>query len=771
MRELRIHGRGGQGAVIASKVLAVALFREGAAGAVVPRVRRGAARRAGDGVPARGRRADPAALRGHGAGRPDRPRSDTDRRLDVTAGLKPGGGILINSAARRRATEAASASRRDGRCQRHRRGARHRLAHAAHREHGDPRRLRGRGPGSCRWTRCATPSARRCLRARRERAAAREAAGRGARRHARVAEVVPWLMRRCRRPPHLGEPHEHAGEPHRLVEVHPAALPRRRGAVQRTLSDGCRRRGLHEPAAAGPIDEAMDLLLRENPMPAVTGRVCHHPCETGVQPRALRRARWRCTSWSASWATACWPRRSAVAAHAPSASPWSASGRRAWRARTTWRARLPRHGIRAKRARPAACCGRASRRTACRATCWIADRLVPRAGIDILCTCTRRRRTHRASCCSESSTRVFIRTGAHRGRRSARPARSGPGVLPGLEFLKAVNRGERPDIGRACRGVGGGNTAMDCARTALRLGARSRWCTAARAQEMPAIAEEIEEAEREGVASSSSRTRARSSARGRLVGVECERMELGEPDASGRRRPSCRTRRLQHARRHGADRHRRGRRAGRGCRSMPMRRQHRRRRAGAARALPGSGPAATRPASSARCPTRWARARPPPSASTACSAQRARRAGCRRRTSASCGGAAATSACRAGAATIRCGAPARERRQSVSSALNTATSHPCRAHAERGRRRPARGRLRGGQPRPRTGRTRPSRRRALLQLRRLQRVRAVPDLLSRRRDRARAGRRLHIDLDHCKGCGVCAMECPRGAIVMTREGL
>jgi NADPH-dependent glutamate synthase beta subunit-like oxidoreductase len=72
--------------------------------------------------------------------------------------------------------------------------------------------------------------------------------------------------------------------------------------------------------------------------------------------------------------------------------------------------------------------------------------------------------------------------------------------VPGLEFLKAVNRGERPDIGRRVVVVGGGNTAMDCARTALRLGAAATVVYRRTRQEMPAIAAEIEEALREGVA-------------------------------------------------------------------------------------------------------------------------------------------------------------------------------------------------------------------------------------------------------------------------------
>jgi 2-oxoacid:acceptor oxidoreductase delta subunit (pyruvate/2-ketoisovalerate family) len=86
--------------------------------------------------------------------------------------------------------------------------------------------------------------------------------------------------------------------------------------------------------------------------------------------------------------------------------------------------------------------------------------------------------------------------------------------------------------------VGGGNTAMDCARTALRLGATATVIYRRTRQEMPAIAAEVEEALHEGVVFEFlANPRAFRHDDGRLIGVECERMVLGEPDASGRRRP------------------------------------------------------------------------------------------------------------------------------------------------------------------------------------------------------------------------------------------
>lgn len=87
--------------------------------------------------------------------------------------------------------------------------------------------------------------------------------------------------------------------------------------------------------------------------------------------------------------------------------------------------------------------------------------------------------------------------------------------------------------------IGGGNVAMDCARTALRLGAESRIIYRRSRQELPARLEEVENAEEEGVAFDFLTLPIRyiGDENGWVKEIECLRMELGEPDASGRRRP------------------------------------------------------------------------------------------------------------------------------------------------------------------------------------------------------------------------------------------
>ena len=134
---------------------------------------------------------------------------------------------------------------------------------------------------------------------------------------------------------------------------------------------------------------------------------------------------------------------------------------------------------------------------------------------------------------------IFLGIGAWETSKMRIQDEETPGVLPGIEFLKdyGLRRAERLS-GRVLV-VGGGNTAIDCARTALRLGADEVRLLYRRTRaEMPANAMEIVEAEHEGVKMDFLVAPVRVTRRdGRLSGLECLRMELGEPDTSGRRSP------------------------------------------------------------------------------------------------------------------------------------------------------------------------------------------------------------------------------------------
>jgi heterodisulfide reductase subunit A len=134
---------------------------------------------------------------------------------------------------------------------------------------------------------------------------------------------------------------------------------------------------------------------------------------------------------------------------------------------------------------------------------------------------------------------VFVGVGAHLERQLRIVGEELEGVQPGAIFLRRLNLGEPVEVGKRVAVVGGGNVAIDAARSALRLGAESVTIVYRRSRaEMPASSWEIEDAEGEGIQFHFLANPIRILGRnGRVTGMECVRMELGEPDESGRRRP------------------------------------------------------------------------------------------------------------------------------------------------------------------------------------------------------------------------------------------
>ena len=133
----------------------------------------------------------------------------------------------------------------------------------------------------------------------------------------------------------------------------------------------------------------------------------------------------------------------------------------------------------------------------------------------------------------------YLAIGAQMSAKLHIPGEELEGVLGGVDFLREVNRGNKPDIGRRCAVIGGGNVAMDVCRSAVRLGAEETYVFYRRSEaEMPADPEEVREAMEEGV-----KFRFLSApveiigTDGRVSAIKIEKMELGEPDERGRRKP------------------------------------------------------------------------------------------------------------------------------------------------------------------------------------------------------------------------------------------
>lgn len=135
---------------------------------------------------------------------------------------------------------------------------------------------------------------------------------------------------------------------------------------------------------------------------------------------------------------------------------------------------------------------------------------------------------------------VLLAVGAHRPKTLRLEGEERiDGVISATEFLRDVNLGKEVLIGRRVGVVGGGNVAMDCLRTSVRLGALKVYCIYRRAREqMPANEVEIVESMEEGIEFLFLNNPTKLyEENGKLTGVQLQKMELGEPDSSGRRRP------------------------------------------------------------------------------------------------------------------------------------------------------------------------------------------------------------------------------------------
>ncbi len=136
------------------------------------------------------------------------------------------------------------------------------------------------------------------------------------------------------------------------------------------------------------------------------------------------------------------------------------------------------------------------------------------------------------------SDAVFLGLGCQQASSMRVTGEDLPGVLSGIAFLEAVSKDETTRIGKRVMVVGGGNTAIDAARTALRCGAEKVFILYRRTRvEMPAFQPEIDAAEHEGVEIQLLAAPVGLEPNGDGLAVKCIKMELGEPDASGRRRP------------------------------------------------------------------------------------------------------------------------------------------------------------------------------------------------------------------------------------------
>ena len=129
----------------------------------------------------------------------------------------------------------------------------------------------------------------------------------------------------------------------------------------------------------------------------------------------------------------------------------------------------------------------------------------------------------------------YLAVGASKGAKLSIPGEELDGVMSGVDFLRRINQGQRPEIGDKVAVIGGGNVAMDVARAALRLGAEVTVYYRRSETEMPADRDELAEAREEGVAFRFLEAPAEILGEGAATALKLEKMELSEPDGKGRR--------------------------------------------------------------------------------------------------------------------------------------------------------------------------------------------------------------------------------------------
>jgi len=293
------------------------------------------------------------------------------------------------------------------------------------------------------------------------------------------------------------------------------------------------------------LDEAYRLIMDENPLPAVCGRVCHHPCEGKCRrgevdkPVAIREIRRFIADYASKKQqgkirrpTVPFPnsgKKIAIVGAGPAGLTAAYYLVRLGHQVTVYEA-LPEAGGMLRYGIPEF---RLPREILEREVQTIKD-----LGVQFIFSRKIGKDITLEEMYAKGYGAVFIATGAHEDIPLGIRGEKLKGVHPGITFLRNVNRGEPVQVGQEVVVVGGGNVAVDCARVAIRLGAKVTILYRRQRKEMPALEEEIHEAEKEGVHFVFLGTPTKILEKGVSVsGIEVMKMKLGDFDRSGRRTP------------------------------------------------------------------------------------------------------------------------------------------------------------------------------------------------------------------------------------------
>jgi heterodisulfide reductase subunit A-like polyferredoxin len=291
----------------------------------------------------------------------------------------------------------------------------------------------------------------------------------------------------------------------------------------------------------GKYREALEIIMQDLPLPGVLGRICPHGCEDACR-RAEKDASVAIRDLKRLAADRVDPREIVIPCAPPRPETVAIVG--SGPAGLSCAYHLARKGIRSTvfEALPAAGGMLRVGIPAHRLPREVLDReieLITHLGVRIQTNTALGRDVTVESLFADGFKAVYLALGAHKGIEMGVPGERADGVRQGVDFLREVNLTGVARVSRRVVIIGGGNVAIDVSRSAVRLGAEEVTIVYRRTRkEMPAWEEEIRAAEAEGVritylaAPQEILTRD-----GRVTGVRCIRMELTEPDSSGRRRP------------------------------------------------------------------------------------------------------------------------------------------------------------------------------------------------------------------------------------------
>ncbi len=296
--------------------------------------------------------------------------------------------------------------------------------------------------------------------------------------------------------------------------------------------------------AQGKFKEALNLIRRENPIPGVAGRVCNHPCEEACQRRRIDEG---ISIAYLKRFVADYERKTSSEMPSPVKRSRSekvaivGSGPAGLTA--AYHLVMKGYGVTVFEALPVLggmlTVGIPPYRLPRDVLRYEVDR-IRALGVEMKTGVTVGRDVSFEELFKQGYGAVFVAVGAYKSLKLGVPGEDEyKGFLDCLTFLKSVNMGDRRKPGDNVCIIGGGNAAVDSARTALRLGCKNVTIVYRRSRlEMPANPAEVEEAEVEGVKIHYLATPVRIVGKdGHVTGMECVKMELGEPDESGRRRP------------------------------------------------------------------------------------------------------------------------------------------------------------------------------------------------------------------------------------------